>query len=106
MSIESVTNNGLIWINIQKPTRENMNIISKRYRFHELNIEDSLSKVQIPKIDRYEDHFFMILHFPVKKEKGKENNSSPRISQLSIFAGDDYLVTVHQGDLKPLVDMF
>src|SRR5918995_732410 len=106
MSIESVTNNGLIWINIQKPTRENMNIISKRYRFHKLNIEDSLSKVQIPKIDRYEDHFFMILHFPVKKEKGKENNSSPRISQLSIFAGDDHLVTVHQGDLNPLVDMF
>jgi magnesium transporter len=109
MSIESVTNNGLTWVNIQKPTRENMNIISKRYRFHELNIEDSLSKVQIPKIDRYEDHIFMILHFPVKKEKEKDkenNNSSPRIIQLSIFAGADYLVTVYQGDLKPLVDIF
>jgi magnesium transporter len=105
MSIESVTNNGLTWIYIHKPTRESMNIISKRYRFHELNIEDSLSKVQIPKIDRYEDHIFMILHFPTKEEKD-EYNSSPRIRQLSIFAGADYLVTVHQGDLKPLIDMF
>jgi magnesium transporter len=83
-----------------------MNVISKRFKFHELNIEDSLSKVQIPKIDRYEDHIFMILQFPIKEEIGKENNSSPKISQLSIFAGGDYLVTVHQGDLKPLVDIF
>jgi magnesium transporter len=105
MSIESVTNNGLTWVNIQKPTREKMDVIGKRYRFHELNIEDSLSKIQIPKIDRYEDHFFMILHFPIKDENHKEN-SSPRISQLSIFAGADYLITMHQGDLKPLVDMF
>jgi magnesium transporter len=45
MSIESVTNNGLTWINIQKPTREKMNVIGKRYKFHELNIEDSLSKI-------------------------------------------------------------
>jgi magnesium transporter len=106
MSIESVTNNGLTWINIQKPTREKMDVIGKRYKFHELNIEDSLSKIQIPKIDRYEDHFFMTLHFPIKEENHKENNSSPRISQLSIFAGADYLLTMHQGDLKPLVDMF
>lgn len=105
MSIESVTNNGLTWINIQKPTREIMNVIGKRYNFHELNIEDSLSKTQIPKIDRYEDHFFMTLHFPIKEENHKEN-SSPRISQLSIFAGADYLLTMHQGDLKLLVDMF
>ncbi|HEX2067337.1 MAG TPA: CorA family divalent cation transporter [Nitrososphaeraceae archaeon] len=84
MTIESVTNNGLTWINIQKPTREKMNVIGKRYKFHELNIEDSLSKIQIPKIDRYEDHFFMTLHFPIKEENHKEN-SSPRISQLSIF---------------------
>jgi magnesium transporter len=104
MSIESVTNNGLTWVNIQKPTRENINIISKRYSFHELNIEDSLSKVQIPKKDRYKDHIFMILHFPINEEKDIKN-SSPRISQLSIFAGADYLVTVRQGDHKLLVDM-
>jgi magnesium transporter len=44
----------------------------------------------------------MIVHFPVKREESKEG----RISQLSIFAGADYIVTVHQGDLRPLVDMF
>jgi magnesium transporter len=79
-----------------------MSNLGKRYSFHELNIEDCLSKIQIPKIDKYDDHVFVILHFPT----GSSDSSIPRISQLSIFIGLDYLITVHQGELKPLVEMF
>jgi Mg2+ and Co2+ transporter CorA len=37
-----------------------MKKISEKFPFHELNLEDCLSKIQIPKIDRYEDHAFVI----------------------------------------------
>lgn len=96
-----IINQGLTWIHMQKPTRDKMHVIEKEYNFHELNIDDSLSKIQIPKIDKYPDHIFVILHIPVAD---KEKNT--RFTQLSIFAGLNYLVTVHQGDLKLLVDMF
>jgi magnesium transporter len=102
--IEYVTNNGLTWIDIQKPTREKLYAIGKKYNFHELNIEDCLSEIQIPKIDKYHDHLFVILHFPIK-EKGKQESTS-QTSQLSIFIGSNYLVTAHQRDLKPLEDIF
>ena len=102
LGLESITNKSLTWVDIQKPTREKMSILEQLYPFHELNIEDCLSKIQIPKIDRYEDHIFVILHFPtLDKEK-----SIPRTTQLAIFAGFDYLVTVQQGELKPLTEMF
>jgi len=102
LGLESITNKSLTWVDIQKPTREKMSIIEQLYPFHELNIEDCLSKIQIPKVDRYEDHIFVILHFPtIDKEK-----SIPRTTQLAIFAGFDYLVTVQQGELKPLTEMF
>jgi magnesium transporter len=42
--IKYVTNNGLTWIDIQEPTREKFDSIGKKYNFHELNIEDSLSE--------------------------------------------------------------
>jgi magnesium transporter len=100
--LESSTNKRLTWVNIQKPTREKMNILEESYLFHELNIEDCLSKIQIPKIDRYEDHFFVILHFP----SIDKNESIPRSTQLAIFAGFDYLVTVQQGELTALNEMF
>ena len=102
LGLESITNKRLTWVNIQKPTREKMNILEESYLFHELNIEDCLSKIQIPKIDRYEDHFFVILHFP----SIDKNESIPRSTQLAIFAGFDYLVTVQQGELTALNEMF
>ena len=99
--VEKINNNGNLWIDIEKPTRNKIDILRK-FPFNELNLEDCLSKINITKIDRYEDHIFIILHFPTShKEKG-----IPRFSQLSIFAGMNYLVTVHQGDLKPLTEMF
>src|SRR5919108_993814 len=98
---ESIRNNGLLWINIQRPTSADMNILEQKYPFQKLNLDDCLSKIQIPKIDRYGDHTFIILQFPTPdKEKGF------LFSQLAIFMGEDYLVTIHQGDLKPLEELF
>ncbi len=99
---ESIVNDNLLWIDVRNPTRQIMNKLVGEYSFHELNIEDCLSKTQIPKIDKYDDHVFVILHFPA----GTTDDKIPRVTQLSIFIGANYLITVHQGDLKPLVEMF
>jgi magnesium transporter len=72
--------------------------------FNSLNLEDCLSKIQIPKLDRHQDHIFIILYFPIA-EKEKDEDVY-RISQLSICLGRNYLVTVHQGNLNPIVEMF
>src|ERR671930_2130217 len=101
---ETISNNGLTWIDIQKPTRDNIQMIGQKYSFHELNLEDCLSKTSIPKMDRYKDHIFDILHFPTVEKK--EKSTAARFSQLSIFAGINFVVTVHQGNLKPLEEMF
>jgi magnesium transporter len=98
---ETITNNGVLWLNVQRPTFADMSTLGQKYPFQRLNLEDSLSKIQIPKIDRYADHLFIILHFPTPdKEKGF------LFSQLAVFMGTDYLVTIHQGNLKPIDELF
>jgi magnesium transporter len=98
-------NESLIWIDIQNPNKDKVNLLAQRYpSFNSLNLDDCLSKIQIPKIDRYQDHIFIILYFPIA-EKEKDEDIY-RISQLSIFLGRNYLVTVHQGNLNPIVEMF
>lgn len=143
--VQTITNNGLTWINIQQPNRETIVDVLKTYKYHhfihELNIEDCLSKNNIPKLDRYKEYIFLILQFPssdikasidtdknklVKgNRKGKlvrkalhfekslssASNSLPpsssmHISQLSIFAGNNFLITIHQGNLHPLNELF
>ncbi len=96
-----IKNNGFIWIEIDKPTRDQMKKLAERFPFHELNLEDCLSKIQIPKIDRYEDHVFVILNFP-----SLEKERIPRSSQLAVFIGSGYLVTIHHGELKPISEIF
>ncbi len=96
----SISNNGLVWVDVNEPNRNTLLELSEIYPLHALNIEDSLSKVQIPKIDRYKDQLFIIIHFPIYE------GGIPKQSQLSIFIGNDYLITIHKDDLKVLTDMF
>jgi magnesium transporter len=98
---ETIQNEAFSWIDVQKPKREDVQELGKKFSFHQLNLDDCLSKIQLPKIDTYEDHMFIILHLPpLRKENG------PKFNQLNIFIGKNYLVTVHQGDLNPLLEMY
>jgi magnesium transporter len=100
--VETIQGNGFSWIDIQNPDRVEIEKLGQTYNFNELNLDDSISKIQLPKIDSYDDHSFVILHFPPMVLK----RGLPRFNQLAIFIGKDFLVTIHYGELKPLVEMF
>ncbi|RNJ72888.1 MAG: magnesium transporter [Thaumarchaeota archaeon S15] len=99
--VERMDGRGFVWIDLQNPDRENVERLAAEYGFNALNVEDCLTKFELPKLDAYSDHMFLILHFPpiVAKE------AIPKHNQLSIFVGRGFLITVHQGNLKPLVDL-
>ena len=99
--IEVVDGRKFVWTDLQNPDRSDVEKLAQKYNFNKLNIEDCMTKFELPKLDSYNDHFFVILHFPPISQKiGISKNS-----QLSVFLGKDFLVTVHQGDLKPLVEL-
>ncbi|MDH3657977.1 MAG: magnesium transporter CorA family protein [Nitrosopumilus sp.] len=99
--METIQGGRFVWIDLQNPDRNDIEKLAEKYNFNALNIEDCMTKFELPKLDSYDDHFFVILHFPPLSQKvGISKNS-----QLSIFLGKDFLVTVHQGDLKPLVEL-
>ncbi len=99
--IETIQGEKFAWVDLQNPDRNDVEKLAEKYHFNELNIEDCMTKFELPKLDSYDDHFFVILHFPPLAHKVRMEKNS----QLSIFLGKDFIVTVHQGDLKPLVDL-
>ena len=99
--METIPGEKFVWINLQNPDRKDVEKLAEKYNFNALNIEDCMTKFELPKLDSYDDHFFVILHFPPLAQKV----GIPKNSQISIFLGKDFLVTVHQGDLKPLVEL-
>jgi magnesium transporter len=102
LNIEKVTWDDLTWINIEPPTEQEKEYLAENYPFHPLDLDDCLSRIQRPKIDEYKDYLFLVFHFPVYNKETRVMNPS----QLSVFIGDKYLITLHKGELKPLVALF
>lgn len=103
LNIRSITERKLTWFYIERPTSNEVAFLAQRFRFHPLDLDDVLSRIQRPKIDEYEDYLFMVLHFPVFDKQ----NRITRPSEMDIFVGENYVVTVHcSGDIKPLAKFF
>ncbi len=102
--MEEIEHNGLRWIDIQLPTAVEMDALERRFPFHPLDLEDCLSKVQRSKLDVYDDdeYLFMVLHFPIFDRVRRLANPA----EVDVFVGRDYVITVHDGRLKPLRTLF
>ncbi|MBI4340390.1 MAG: magnesium transporter CorA family protein [Chloroflexi bacterium] len=102
LNIEVVTHGSISWINVQRPGLAEMQYLKERFNFHQLSLDDCLSVVQMPKMDEFDDHIFLVLHFP-------RFNKESRITQaneVDVFAGSNYIVTLHDGNLRPLTKLF
>ena len=102
LNMQSLTWGDFTWINIEQPTEEETEYLAQNYPFHPLDLDDCLSRIQRPKIDQYKDYLFVVLHFPVFNKEARVTTPS----QVSVFIGQNYLITLHKGELKPLVKLF
>jgi len=103
LNIESISEGKLTWSYIEKPPDDEVKFLQEQFNFHPLNLDDVVSRIQRPKIDEYEDHLFIVLHFPVFDKA----NHITRRSEVDIFIGENYVITVHKAaDLKPLARFF
>ena len=102
MSMSTVTEGKVSWINIIHPTEEDIAHLRRYYPFHPLDLEDCLSDIERPKVDEYEGYLFIVMHFPIYDSHQRIS----RISEVDLFIGSGYLITLHHGELKPLLRLF
>ncbi len=80
----------LRWLHINEPDEDDFDEFENKYHFHQLDIEDCRQTNQRPKIDIYDDYYFLILHFPVFDRQ----NLFVKPRELKVFWGEDFLITV------------
>ncbi len=102
LNLKTVSWGELTWVDIVPPTEAEIEYLAQHYNFHPLDLDDCLSRIQRPKIDEYPDYLFLVFHFPVFNKEARVTTAG----QLSVFIGEKYLITLHKGDLKPLVKFF
>ena len=102
LNLESLVWGELTWVNIEGATERETEYLAQNYPFHPLDLDDCLSRIQRPKIDEYKNYLFLVFHFPIFNEAVRVTIPS----QLSVFISGKYLITLHKGELKPLVKLF
>ncbi|MBZ0244055.1 MAG: magnesium transporter CorA family protein [Bacteroidales bacterium] len=82
----------LKWHHILNPDEEDFSFLREKYHFHPLDIEDCRSMNQRPKIDIYDDYYFLILHFP----NFDRQNIFIKTKEIKVFWGEDYIISIEK----------
>jgi magnesium transporter len=102
LNVETITHSGLTWVNIELPTKREIEWLAQNYQFHPMALDDCLSRKQISKLDAYPGYLFFVFHYPLYH---KETRIATK-QQWSAFIGENYLVTIHTGELKTTMALF
>lgn len=92
----------LSWISISNAEQKEIDYLRRKFNFNIDHLRASTATVfaQRPMVETEDNYVFVILHFPTFKD----DKIVP--GEIEFFIGHGYLVTLHNGNLKPLNDFF
>ena len=95
--------NTVVWLDLLRPSREDLAVITEELGLHPLAIEDAVNEHQRPKLDRYEDHLFLSSYVA----RIEPDTAELAISEVAAFITARALVTVRKSadlEVGPLVE--
>ncbi len=94
---------GLLWVDIEADRRdESEHLLRDVFRFHDLTIDDCYNTlIDPPKVDDYGEYLFVIVHNVLYDADGL----ALRTSELDLFLGANYVVTVHREPVRAVQEV-
>lgn len=84
------------WIHLQGPADvDTIKNVGDIFDLHSLALEDIINTGQRPKVEEYDEQLFVILSMPYL------NNRKAHVEQVSIFLGENYIISFCDGDIDP-----
>src|SRR5689334_6166554 len=93
--------NAYLWVDLAAPSIPESLILSDTFTFHPLSVEDARADLNYPKIEAYDGYLYAILH-------GIDFNGKTQgfgTHDVDFFIGPTYLVTVHDGHSRSILDL-
>jgi magnesium transporter len=88
---------GVLWVDVPAWDDEADAALTERFGIHPRAAGDCARRNPVPKVHRYSDHLFLVLHAPERGDRGHVH-----YVELDQFVGPEWLITVH-GPLNPKV---
>ena len=87
-----------VWLGLYEPTVEELRDVGARFDLHELALEDAYAAHQRPKLEDYEDSYFVVLR-PARYDDAKEE---VEFGEIMLFLSSRYVIAVRHGDASQL----
>lgn len=88
------------WVGLADPSAAEMELVRAQFGLHPLAIEDALNPSQMPKVEIYAHHLFMIA-----RSAAIEEGENIVYGQTALFLGRDFVVTVRIGSTRHFRDL-
>ena len=82
-----------VWIGLHEPGAGDLERLKQLFGLHELAVEDAQVAHQRPKIEDYDEGFFIVL----RTAHYHEDTEVVHFGEIHIFAGPGYVITVRHG---------
>jgi magnesium transporter len=89
---------GFIWLGLHDPDHDELREVADRFKLPELAVEDAMHAHQRPKIEDYEDGYFLVLHTARYMDEREE----VEFGEVHMFTGPDYVIVVRHGAASEL----
>ncbi|MFM5932205.1 MAG: magnesium and cobalt transport protein CorA [Novosphingobium sp.] len=83
------------WIGVAEPDADEMALIAAQFGLHPLAVEDALNPQQLPKVEVYARHLFI-----VARTAAMDEGEAISYGQTALFIGKDFLITVRFGSSR------
>lgn len=95
----------LVWLDYCGLKPEDHEFLVSQFGFHELALEDaSRPDGQRPKVEEYDDHFFLVMHSLSAVGSGRSLELERH--EIDLFVGKNYVVSVHRRELPELTTIW
>jgi len=89
---------GMGWVGLYRPEASEIESVANEFGIHHLAVEDTIAMHQRPKLERYSDVLFTVLH-PARYVDDEER---VEFGELHVFTGEDFVVTVRHAESPDL----
>lgn len=91
---------GILWVDLDgEPQADCERLLKETFGFHSLAVDDALSRVNVPKLDDWQEFVYVVLHGATYHPGQSEVLSLP---ELDVFLSKQHIVTYHERPLAVL----
>jgi magnesium transporter len=83
-----------VWLGLFEPSAEELHEVAEKFHLHELAVEDAARAHQRPKLEDYEDSYFIVL----KTARYDQEAEQVHFGEVHLFAARNYVIAVRHGE--------